>query len=226
MRRFGFMRSIPLVANALAAVSLLLLIVKALLLNRISSLFVGAYELGLLVDSILTSVVASYVFYVLIVHFPQAEDRARVRPYLTKHIGYVLSDCRNQLSAIGLPTTSVTLPLVTTAFAKLAPFGEAPMTFVPDGSAGNWLQYFEYWMAKTERSIGRVLTQLPFLEAELVALLTAIDDSGHFEHLRLTGSGVPVGNSDLTAWAPSFFEYYRSCEALRKFADGHQYSVL
>ena len=226
MRRFAFMKSVPLVANGLAALSLFLLVVKALFLNRIPSFFAGAYELGLLVDSILTSVVASYVFYVLVVHFPQAQDRARVRPYLTKHIAYVLSDCRNQLVAIGLPTTGVTLPLVTSAFAKLAPFGEAPMTFVPDGSAGNWLQYFEYWMAKTERSIARVVVQLPFLEAELVALLTAIDDSAHFEHLRMMGSGVPVGNADLTAWAPSFFEYYSSCEALRKFAQDSQYSVL
>jgi hypothetical protein len=40
-------------------------------------------------------------------------------------------------------------------------------------------------MSRTELSVQRVLTQLPFIEAELVQLLTNVDDCGHFEHLRL-----------------------------------------
>jgi hypothetical protein len=199
-------------ANVLAGTSLALLMLKILFLNRLSSVFPGAYDLGMLLEAVLGSVVASYAFFVVVVHFRAEAERAQVLPYVAKHVGRVIEQCKFQLNAIS-SATSVTLDLsstsladITTAFTKLDPYGDAPMIISPDAT-GNWLQYLDHYAIITRRTVGRLFIQLPYLDAELVRLLTAVDDSDHFVYFENTDVDTPVGNRDLESWAPAFHDY-------------------
>lgn len=210
-------------ANLLAAASLALLFAKILILNRLPSYFEGAYELGLLMEAVLCSIVASYAFFVFVLHFRQVADRRKVLPYVAKHVGRVVGDCQLQLNDVGRATgrrlelESLTLDDINDAFVSLGPYKEAPLTFVPGNSNANWLQYLEHFVEKTQRTIGRVLVQLPYLDAELVRLITLVDDCDHFEHMHLMGSTFPVGNTNLEAWGSSFFEYCERCKTLSRY---------
>lgn len=219
MKILHLVRTASPAANALAISALALLLLKLVVLNRIVAPVLLFYDLGLLVESVLASVVASYVFYLVVVHVKEVSDRSTVRPYVLKHSQRVVAACRQQLaalsaaSAVQLPLESVTSERITQAFAKLSPYGEAPMIIFPDTTA-NWLQYLEHFMRQTKRSIARVLVQLPFLEAQLIAQLASVDDCSHFEHLSVMGSSIPVRNTDLTAWASSFYKYVELCRSL------------
>ena len=218
-------KSIPSEANVLAAGSLALFLFKTLALNRSPAAFVGAYELGLLVEGVLGSVIASYAFFVIVVHFREVTDRSRLEPYVAKHVARIANDCQLQLNAFStnpnrrLDLDFLTLDEVNAAFAACAPYAEAPMVYLPGIANANWLQYLEHFTEKAQRTIGRVLVQLQYIDAELVGLLTSIEDCGHFEHVQLTGSTLPVGNVNLSAWAPTFFEYCERCRALRQYSN-------
>ena len=62
-------------ANVLAGLALLSLILKVLVFNRIRAFFYRAYEMGLVVEAILASIVASYVFYLLVLHLREQSDK-------------------------------------------------------------------------------------------------------------------------------------------------------
>ena len=56
-------------ANLVAGVSLVLLVGKVMVLNRYPAQASGMYEFGVVVESVLSSVLASYAFYLYVVHF-------------------------------------------------------------------------------------------------------------------------------------------------------------
>ena len=220
MHIWRLIRTASPAANLLAGASLALLVLKILVLNAQPAPLSAVHDLGLLTEAVLASVVASYAFYLVVVHLPDTRDRAVTRPYVAKHSARVVAVCHQQLagfshaSGISLSLATLTQEVVESAFKKLAPASEAPMLFYPQNKAANWLEYFEYHIGKSRESIARVFAQMKYIDAGLVALLAAIDDCSHFEHLTLTGSDFPVRNTDLTAWAPAFFEYAVACRHL------------
>jgi hypothetical protein len=78
MKLIRLLRSARPEANLLAASATTLLVLKVLVLNRFPAFFSGAYELGLIVERILASIAASYVFYLLVVHLKAQSDKAAV----------------------------------------------------------------------------------------------------------------------------------------------------
>ena len=91
-------------ANALTLSSGILLIIKIFIFNRISEVFPGGYEFGVLSDAILISVVASYIFYLLVIHLKDQKDKETVRPYIEKHAKRIVGNCLGILIKISKKT--------------------------------------------------------------------------------------------------------------------------
>ncbi|MDF2627279.1 MAG: hypothetical protein K0R39_1110, partial [Symbiobacteriaceae bacterium] len=72
---FRFVTTIPRVLNWSVILSLLTLLIKIVLLNRLPESFPGANQLGIVVEGILGSMVASYVFYLVVVHTKEIKDK-------------------------------------------------------------------------------------------------------------------------------------------------------
>lgn len=222
MHVIRLLRTVQPEANILAGSALALLLIKILLLNRLPAVFPGAYDLGLLAEAVLASVVASYVFYLFVVHLKEHGERATVRPYVAKHVVRVISDCHSQLqeiakaSAVAIDLETASPDLITSAFAKINPNSDAPLIFSPTNAHANWLQYFSYHSVRSRESITRVLGQFLYIDAQLVTLLTAIDDCSHFHQLEFLRS-IRVRNQDLTAWASTFAEYCDLCKQLDNY---------
>ena len=222
MRILALLRTASPTANFLAASSTVALLLKVLVLDQLPEMFPGAHKAGLLSDAILTSVVASYVFYLLVVHVKEQTDKDTLRPYIQKHATRVVGDCLSQLSEIS-KTTGSALSLdsvekedVLAAFAKIQPYSPAPLIISPSNARANWFEYFSYHEVRTKGSIRKLLDQLVFLDSRLVATITAIDDCSHFTHLSLVRES-RVSNADLSVWAPPFWDYCVLCRALNSY---------
>jgi hypothetical protein len=77
----------------------------------------------------------------------------------------------------------------------------------------NWFEHFIHHEHRTKGSIRKLLDQLPFLDAKMVSILTAIDDCTHFYSLSFL-MNAKVRNPDLGAWAKPFYEYCVMCKQL------------
>jgi hypothetical protein len=204
-------------ANTLAGISTILLLIKILAFNRFSAIFTGAHELGIIVEATLASVIASYIFYLLVVHVKEQSDRAILQPYIERHAKRIVGDCFSQLIELSkASSTPLALPNISqtnidSAFSKIAPYSQAPLLISHSSDQyANWFQYFTYHKSRTKSSIRKLLDQLIFLDAELVSLITAIDDCSHFTRMELM-QDIRVKNSDLTSWASSFYKYCDLC---------------
>lgn len=214
-------------ANILVSASLGLLLLKTFVFNRFPSPFTGGYELGVLVESVLASVVASYVFYLFVVHLKERSDKSTVQPYINKHASLVVGDCCSQIAAVAnaaqieLNAGTLSLDQVTEAFKKIHPYSPAPMILADGNSNANWFQYFDYFESRAKDSIVRVLAQLLYVDIQLVSVLSAIDDSSHFRHLDHL-RGLPLRNTDLSSWASTFFAYCELCQKLDKLLEAQR----
>lgn len=214
-------------AGYLAGVALALLALKILVLNRWPAAAISIYELGLLCEAVLASVVASYVFYLLVVHLKEVSDRAVVSPYIDRHTNRVVGACEHQIGDIGraagcsLSLDTLTKQEITAAFSKIAPYSAAPLVMGAVGNNANWLQYFDFQKNRTRESIARVFGQLIYLDARRVSLLAEIDDCSHFSSIGHI-LHMPIRNTDLANFASAFFAYCEVCLELKKYMAGQE----
>jgi len=204
----------------LAAAAVILLLLKVFWLNGYAAPFRGLYDLGLLVEAILASVAASYVFYLIVVHIKEQSDRDVLRPYVEKHSIRVVGDCIAQLqgiskaSGVELDLTKLSEARVLDALSAIPPYSQAPLLISAQPMQhANWFQYFAHFEQRSKGSIRKLLDQLRFLEASFVANIADIDDCTHFSLVAFMQAR-PVGNPDLSAWAKPFYEYCVLCRRL------------
>jgi hypothetical protein len=209
-------------ANFIVLVSIFLLATKVFVLDGIPSFLSGAYEMGIIMEDIFSSVVASYLFYLFVIHLKEFSDKETIQPYIHKHSLRVVGYCYSQLKAIGIAAgenvsmANASVEAITAAFMKIAPYSNAPIIMASTKKYANWFEYFIYYSERTKESIRRVLIQLPYADAKLVSLLTSIDDCAHFHNINFMRN-IKVNDMNLASWAPNFTEYCKHCEQLHSY---------
>lgn len=227
MRTSVLLRSADRGATRLAVTALAALVVKALILNQLPAPVAQVYDLGVIADAVLASIVASYIFYLLVVHLKESNDRATLAPYLDRHTNRVVGDCESQLSELAkasgtaLSLDTLTSADVTKALSAIAPYSNAPLILAPANTYANWFQYFDHHRTRSKDSIARVFAQIVYLEARRVSLLAAIDDSSHFAFISQMLHS-KVSNPNLSAFAGTFFKYCEQCAALKRYMSERQ----
>lgn len=210
-------------ANLLALLSISILSFKIFVLNSFPQMFFGAHQFGVIVEAILASVVASYIFYMIVVHIKEQKEKSTVNPYISKHTNRIVDDSSAQLrqiskiSGISLDFDSLDKGLLLTALSKIPPYSDAPLTLAPTNKSGNWLQYLNHYINHSRISIKRILDQLLFLDAKLVALIAAIDDCSLYSHIDFAQK-IKLENEDLAIYCDSFYEYFALCKSLKIYA--------
>lgn len=220
-----FWKTIPRAVNTAALISIMLLLVKLFVLDKIPEPVGGLHELGLVVEAVLASVLASYVFYLIVVHFKGVQEKKTIYPFVTRWASCVVKDCKTQITGFSggdltkLDFQTLKKHEIEAVFARLTPNENAPMVFWQGGQA-NWLQYFENYRVRSSRHIDKIMTQLIFLEAPLVALLMKVQDSAHFNSIE-TLSRVKLNNENLMVFAADFFDYVQACRELDTYLKAH-----
>src|SRR6185369_10178709 len=128
-----FIRTIPPTLNWLALISLALLLLKIFVFDKLPEPVRGLSNLGIVFEGLLASVLASYVFYLIIVHLKGFNDRRHVYPFIMKWADRIVGVCRGQLRDVGkaagmnLQLSSVTHADIETAMKVVNPHTEAPL---------------------------------------------------------------------------------------------------
>jgi hypothetical protein len=222
MKFFAVFKSASAAATSLTAWSAVILLLKIFLLNQWPAPFDFFYDFGVLSDAILTSIIASYVFYLIVIHLKELNDQETILPYVDAHTMRIVSECEQQisdiakLSGVPLQLESLTVQSLTAALTAIAPYSAAPLVLGAVGNHANWFQYFDFHKQRTKESISKVLAQLIYLNAKHVSLLVAIDDCAHFsivQHFLFH----KIGNPDLSSFASTFHEYCQHSLMLKKY---------
>lgn len=217
-----FIKTVPVEANILALLAAAALLAKIFLFNKLPEAFEGAYDLGIVVEGLLASIIASYIFYLFVVHLKARSDKTVLYPYVSKHSMRIVGECVGQLaelskaSGVVLELTELNDESTKLALSKIQPYSQAPLIIDHAGTYANWFQYFVFHNNRTKESIRKLFDQLPFLEATHVSLISAIDDCPHFYSLDAV-LGVQVSNPDLSTWASTFYAYCVHCRELESY---------
>ncbi len=209
---------------------LVVLLVKLWWLNDIPALFNRAPDLGLLVENLLAATVAAYIFFVISFQLPQVVERNRIGPGLARLLegasngvmGF-LQMIRGATSGGLLVPEAVTLESVESLFQSVSPNLPAPMVRDPLSPRLNWLEAMAEHDTQCRGYIRQTTRYARFLDADLVALLDAIEFSRHVAAMKtvreyVLRAGAPIYNPDLTAWAENYYECYDAARKVHAYA--------
>jgi len=210
---------------ASALFSVVALVVKIMWLNKIQEKFDGAHELGLIVEAVLLSFVASYVFYLVVVQLKEMNDKKVIYPLILKWSNIVVGSCSGQLneiskaSGISLELENITKEMVSEAFKKVDPNGQAPLLLVYPNIYANWLQYMIYHEQRTKEYADKVISQMLYVESQFISKVVEVEDCSHFKHVKSIGSG-PINNANMSFMAGLFYDYCMLCRELKAQIEG------
>jgi hypothetical protein len=225
MHIFKLMKSAAVEANFLAVASILILLVKISILNKYPSWLPIFFDLGILLESILASIVAGYVFYIFVNHLQEFQRNKVVFPFIFKQSQRIVGECKSQLIEVSkhvelaFELSTVRLENIIAAFTKLDPKADAPLIMGNTGNYGTWLQFFEHHNFRTKERIRKLLDQLPYVPAKMLAIISEIEDSSHFAHTR-TLQNKTIKNENLSFHADSFYKYCKLCRELELLNEG------
>lgn len=222
MNKKNFWLSIPISLNFISLLSLIVLLVKIFFLNNIPEIIHGFYQLGLVVEGLLASILASYIFYVFVVHTKETKDNKAIYPYISKLITRIVGHCQYQINSIGnsagldLSWSNLTEDALKSAMGKIHPYSDAPLVIASSKKA-NWLVFFKDMRDRTVENITDIMSQLIYLDSNLIARLSELKDSSHL-HTSVLLLHYKINNESLENLSSSFYQYYLLCRDLEEYA--------
>jgi len=193
-------------------------------LSHIPEFFQGGAALGTIISRICLSYVSSYIFYFFVVHAKSQRDKDNIYGYIAKKSDRIIGNAKSLIGSLKTESKhdfESEYPNLddTQEMCKLVnPHGQAPLVLGRLGNYANWIQYLDYYRTRTEETIVKVYTQLPFLDSDYLKLIVAIEDCTHFMVISSVAGHMPIKNTDLSAFSKGMQEYFESVKALEEYA--------
>ncbi|WP_018627339.1 hypothetical protein [Niabella aurantiaca] len=191
----------------------------------IPEVFPKGHELGQIIYKLCMSYISAFIFYFLVVHIKQQKDKQNLYTYVAEKIDIILSDAesltKNMSEAASMVLadkypSNTELQLLSN---KIDPHGDAPLLIGTSGNYANWIQYFSYSTRRSKEAIQKVFTKMPFLETELVSILSNLEDTPHFWYWELI---LPTMHTHKLLLANSgqglFFKYFELIKRLEIYS--------
>lgn len=217
-----FFKTIPPFLNWCFIFSLLVIVFKILILNQIEEPVAGLHSLGLVVESILLSLVASYIFYLIVVHYKEYTNSKLISPLVVKCSKEVVTICKKQLKDIlnqkEVDFKNITEDLLILRLAEIKPNDQAKMLSY-NGRWFNWKNYLKEYKNQTDLWNSKIISNIVFLEAPLVSIIFRIHDSNYFN--SIWSLELPLADPSLEIIAKEFYSYCKLCEELENYISIH-----
>lgn len=218
----NYIRLFPFKLTLFVLITALMLIFKIWILDSIVAPNLGFHKIGLVFDGIAGSIIASYFFYLIVVYLKDVSNQKHIYPHIIEWSDFIISDCKSQLKGISSKTNEklslddIKVSDITEAFKKIHPNINAP-GMMANGIQPDWLQYFNYHKLSTHDKVTKILAQIIYIDAELIKLITDIDENTHFLTLNYFPNAKLIGNENLESFASSFFDYCIYCQKLEAY---------
>lgn len=180
---------VPAGVNTLCALSVGALFLKVFWLNQVPAAFPGAYESGVLVDAILTSVVASYIFYLLTSRLPEFERQRVFAPYVATKCNQARGSCESLLGYIGknagreLHAEGLDKESLRSCLAKIVPTSDAPL--IVGNRYATWLELIRHECMRARSNAHDLQEKSPFLDVNVALLAGRVVEAPVFDQLDL-----------------------------------------
>jgi hypothetical protein len=221
------LKSLLSIRRDVAFLSLLsagLLFVKLTWLNAIPELFVGGHVLGLIAEAVLASFVASFIFYFVVVHLKEHQDKERIAPHVKRWASRIVFNCTLQLNSIAhesghdLKFPNPDKTKLTSALEKINPELEPPARLLTPKSSENWLEMMASCSEDTEMVAQNILRQALYINSNLVSIIIDITETMHHRTIKVDAK-IPFGSSTLRGRADYFYAYWVKCWELERHID-------
>ncbi|OCH53329.1 hypothetical protein A6E08_21460 [Vibrio lentus] len=217
---FSLMRSSNRTISMLALLSITSILAIDLYFGELPELFHGGEKLLNAYYNFCIGLVASYVFYLIVVHVKEQSDKDNVKTYVFSKSRRVVGNYKSVIRAIKKEVGYMgeedyfEQEKIHEFFLKVVPNSDAPMISSYDSSRLNWVQFLNDYRMSSIQLIDKILKIMPYLDTEHIRLLSAIEDSHYFIEINgLSG----IGNPDISIWSKTFYKYSLDCKALEKY---------
>ncbi len=226
-----YIKTLPRALTILSLFSLGFLILKVTLLNSIPEIFEYGHELGVMVEGILLSVVASYIFYLIVVHYKETKEKASLIPYVIEWCEGLVASSRNVISVVfDAKDVSYDYKLlsrddIAQVVSNLDPYQEN-ISLYQKGKLtrhiGNWYGFFSSLQELDLIKLERIKNSKYLLEAELIEIVTDIAECSYYMMLPHYQAAIKQGHKPGSPFqndGADIFTYYQHCLRLRKYLD-------
>jgi hypothetical protein len=153
-------------------------------LINVPEIFKKGHTFGPIVEKLCLSYISAFIFYFLVVHIKQQNDKKNIYTYVAhksisiiaygQTIGRDLAKAANVTLKEYYPSRHELLEVC----SKVNPYSEeAPLLISMTGQKANWFQYFENYRQQTMSAIQDIYAKMPFLDTKLVRHLSLIENS-------------------------------------------------
>lgn len=211
--------AVNLTLNLMLLISLVSIILIDTVFIKLPELFDGGSGLLNAYYNFCIGMVASYIFYFVVVHIKEEKDKKNIGPYIGGKSMLVVNDYERFIRAVGY-TNENQYPSqfeIKRSFEQIDPNSRTPSMMCANTHQNvTWFQYMNYFRTQSQESIGKVFEKMPFLDSELVKLLSDIDNCSYFAQVEFI-SKVPHCNENLSVWSEPFYEYSLLCQKLKLY---------
>lgn len=160
------------------------LLFKVIILNDIPAPLHFMSAVSPVVEGILGSVIASYIFYLFCIHPPVYADKKTSASFVNFILKRINVSFEEHLKGISATLNyESTADEFYTAFTGINPFTKnAPLLlqFSPQQIRADWFQYFENENSRIQKEILRLMDSRLTLDTEIIYILNKINDSSWF----------------------------------------------
>jgi hypothetical protein len=167
--------------------------------------------------------IIGFGFYFLTVSIPERKNTKNINAYVIPRTKNIIGDgygVFNELAKKGgvsnlkFPPTNEQLQNI---LKKVNPqISDAPMVTFDLHNIG-WIQYLNNMRLRSQGFIKKIIDRMPFLNTDLLRLLTQIDDNSYFHYIE--SITYPLQNKDLTFLSGVLLSYFNDINDLEKFME-------
>jgi hypothetical protein len=192
-------------------------------LVNIPEFFHGGNVLGSIAEKLCLSYMSAFIFYFLVVHIKQYNDKKNIYSYVAIKsnliIGHGQEIARDLalFSKVPLKGTYPNKDELMEMCSKIDPYSQTRLLLSFGGQTANWYQFFENNRIQTLEAINDIYAKMPFLDTKLVNQLSKIQDA-HIFSLAQAMARFPVKakNDSLLNFASIIFDHLNN---IKQFQD-------
>ncbi|MDC5704751.1 hypothetical protein OPW13_06990 [Vibrio europaeus] len=206
----NYIKQVRLVLNLIFIVTMVFIVLNAVIFSQLPELFNGGSALLGILNDISVGYIVSYIFYFLVVHIKEVDDKKHINFYIAAKSQALVSEYKGVVSHLKRSKDSTSHYLLpeefNEIFSQISP--QSPSSFFAIHGRLPWIEVLNGSRIRSEKIISKIYLKMVFLDSKYVNLLSRIEESPYFKLLEpLDTLKAPIGNKDMLIWSAPFYQY-------------------
>ena len=225
MREFkNLILTVNPIVNFLFVVSTLFIFAYKFIFLNVPEIFPGASNLGDISYNVSLAFVASYVFYIIVVHLKEFRDEKVVSQIMRNKLEGIINIRNTIATHFKVNPKGVSEKMMKTTLMGINPKLNAPSAFYLNLSNPNptWIDFLNYYLGETTNIIEDTYHLMPYLDPALLKIPYKIERANFISHLKPFVGYRTYTYPDLSPFARSFCDYSAFVDELQLYMDENE----